>query len=233
MKIAIIIPDRGDRPKFMDNCLRMMARQTLQPYHIEIVDYPAESNDVDITQRYRRGYDKLRDRNFDVIAFIENDDWYCAEYLEIMVRSWEEHKRPNLFGTCRTMYYHLQLKKYFIMEHYQRASAMNTLIKPDLDFKWCVDMEPFTDAYLWQTIPVSRVVFDYRKFCNKAWISIGMKHGEGKTISGGNHLLVTKDGHGNTKTDIRVINRYEYHDAGFLMNTLDEESFEFYNNYFK
>jgi hypothetical protein len=216
MKIALLIPDRSDRPLFLANCLRMMKAQTLQPAHIEIVNYPPESEDVDISQRYRRGYDALRDKGFDLIAFIENDDWYSPDYLQSMVAAWEKYGRPDMLGTCYTYYYHLELKSYFIMEHHQRSSAMNTMIKPDMKFEWPVDMEPFTDMWLWQTIP-SRIVFRPDKI-----IAIGMKHGQGKTIAGGNHII-----------DERVIHRYDNPDNGLLKETLDSESFEFYDNYFK
>ena len=60
MRTAVLIPSRNDRPDFLANCLRMMQAQTLQPYHIEIVDDKALSNEKDITLRYRIGYDKLR-----------------------------------------------------------------------------------------------------------------------------------------------------------------------------
>lgn len=213
MKIGIIIPDRGDRPLFIKNCYRQLFRQTVwmeASAHIITVNDPPKTIDVDITARYREGYDRLRDRGLDVIAFIENDDWYSIEYLKVMVSQWEKAGRPDLFGTNYTIYWHMRLKKYFTMRHYQSAHMMNTLIKPDLKFEWPLDQDPFTDQWLWNHIKSRRV-----------WqpdhiISIGMKHGVGKC---GGYTHVDK------------LHRYINDDNGWLQNTIDAESFEFFNNY--
>ena len=73
MKIACIIPDRSDRPQFLEHCIKMLKNQTVKVDHIEVVNYPAESNRPDITQRYRIGYETVSKLGgFDVIFFIEN-----------------------------------------------------------------------------------------------------------------------------------------------------------------
>lgn len=224
MKLALIIPDRGDRPRFFENSLRMLQTQTLQPDKVEFMTYAPESDDVDITQRYRRGYDNLRGKGFDLIGLWESDDWYHPTYLETMVNKWDNLNRPDLFGTASTIYYHLELKAYFRFEHISRSSAMNTFIKPDMDFKWCVDMEPFADMHLWSTIP-NRMVFQPQSI-----LSIGCKHGIGKTIAGGNHVIDerVKARYLSSKLDVNE----EYPD-GFLKTIMDAESFDFYYNYFK
>lgn len=222
MRLAVIIPSRGDRPKFFENCMRMMAAQTLKAEHYQIMDYTPESGKIDITQRYRRGYDELRGHGFDIIAFIEDDDWYSSSYFEYMVGEWEKHGRPNLFGTCYTYYYHIKLKAYYIMEHYDRSSAMNTFIKPDLKLNWCVDEEPYTDLHLWKTVHVDGEPIDKQRIVIKPsqMISVGIKHGIGM-VGGGSHHL-----------DPRIEKRYGHPDNGFLRETLDDASFEFYDNYF-
>src|SRR6267154_2169379 len=182
MKLAVIIPTRSERPRFFENCMRMMSKQTFQAEHYQIMDYAPESNKVDITQRYRRGYEALQGKGFDLIAFIEDDDWYSRFYFEYMVAQWEKYGRPPLFGTSRTYYYHIKLRRYYVMEHHNRSSAMNTFIRPDLAFSWCVDEEPYTDLHLWKTIlnpdgsyiPQPRVVITPEKI-----ISIGIKHNIG------------------------------------------------------
>jgi hypothetical protein len=103
------------------------------------------------------------------------------------------------------------------MEHHNRSSAMNTFIKPDMDFEWPVDLEPYLDLHLWKTIP-NRMIWMPDK-----WYSVGIKHGEGKTIAGGGHRIHDDD---------YVKLRYIHLDNGFLKETLDPVSFEFYNNYF-
>jgi len=212
MNIAILIPDRGDRPLLLDNCLRMMRAQTLQPCHIELVNDAPLGDAKDITWRYRTGYDRLRGKGYDLVALIENDDWYAPNYLEEMVRQWEQAGRPDLFGTQYTIYYHIGLKAWFTMKHSRRASAMNTLIKPDLSFAWCQDHDPYTDLHLWKVLE------------GKGWepeppISMGIKHREG--LHGGRNHLDRLE---------RYVNKDV--DCAFLRGLMDSASFKFYSTYY-
>lgn len=212
MNIAVIIPDRNDRPKFTENCFRMIQNQTIQPDQIFKINFSPTDEKPDITKRYRIGYDLCRNKGFDVIALMENDDWYSPDYLEIMTKAWNENGRPDIFGTNYTIYYHLQLHKYFTMNHKRRSSAMSTLIKPDLNFQWCPDHEVYTDLHIWQTLS-NRVTFQPDKH-----ICIGMKHGIGK-CGGRNH----KD----------KLDRYINSDGlRFLGSNLDRKSFDFYTSVF-
>ena len=212
MKIGVIIPDRNDRPKFLANCLRMIEGQTLKPTEIKLVNFEPTSNKPDLTKRYRIGYDYFRNKDFDIIALMENDDWYSPEYLETMVNAWIEKGKPDIFGTDYTIYYHIAIHKYFTMEHYHRSSAMSTLIKPDLNFKWCPDHEVYTDMHLWNAIQ-NRLTFRPDKH-----ICLGIKHGVG-LCGGRNHK---------TRMD-----RYVNSDGiDLLCNTMDKESFKFYTKYY-
>lgn len=214
MKLGVIIPDRGDRPELMENCLRMIKGQTFPPHQILQINYHPESDQCDITQRYRRGYDAMRGQDLDIIAFIENDDWYHAKYFEYMVRKWEENGKPDLFGNNYTIYYHLKLRRYFKFQHIQRASAMNTFIKPDLTLTWPRDHDPYTDQWLWVTQNIKSKISIEPEFI----VSVGMKHGIGKT-GGAFH----------NHEDPREIRRYINEDRGFLQNTLDKDSYDFYS----
>jgi hypothetical protein len=212
MNIGIVIPDRGDRPRFLSNCLRMLAAQTITPAIIKIVDYFPENKSCDITQRYRMGYESLANQGLDIIAFIENDDWYSKDYLEFMVNAWITADCPDIFGLNQSIYYHIRLRKYFIMYHNSRSAAMNTLIRPDLTFKWCQDHEPFTDIHLWNTLK-GTIIYPTKT------VSVGIKHGIG--LCGG-------------RSHIDKLDRYTHndHDLSFLREKLDKDSFDFYSNYF-
>lgn len=213
MKVAVLIPTRNDRPGFLDNCIRMIHNQTLKPDHIEIVNDAPISDKVDITWRYRTGYERLRNFGFDVIALMEDDDYYSPDYLKTMVEQWQKHGKPDIFGTNYTIYYHIKLFSLFVMNHTQRSSAMSTLIKPDLDFKWCVDHEPYTDLHLWKTL--KGITFRPEKH-----ICLGIKHGVG--LCGG-------------RSHVDRLNRYDYfadENKEFLKANTDKQSFKFYNNYF-
>lgn len=210
MRIAVLIPDRGDRPQFLMNCLRMMAAQTLKPEMICVMNYPAESDKCDITQRYRLGYNYLCGKGIDLIAFIENDDYYCPEYLEYMVKKWEEKGKPDLFGTNYTIYYNLKLKKYFTFRHIQRSSAMSTFIKPDLKFTWPMDHDPYTDSWLWVSSGITNKLSIEPGYI----ICVGIKHGQGM-LGGAFH--------------IDHLHRFINDDDDFLQNNLDAESYKFYS----
>lgn len=217
-RFGVIIPYRNDRPRFLENLKRMLAYQTVRPNHLLIMDYEPESKDKDITQRYRRGYDLMNTFDVDVIFFMEVDDWYRKDYFEVMLKQWEANGRPELFGTRYTFYYHIKLFAYYKMTHVERSSAMSTMIKPGLKINWCPDHEPYTDSFLWMVSGLKGVTFIPDEI-----ICMGIKHGVG-LLGGGSH--------------VDNLHRYQSgtgqgdSDKSFLKSALDEESFEFYSNYF-
>jgi len=213
MKIALIIPDRNDRPLFTENCLRLMERQTIECDVIH-VNYEAESEAKDITQRYRHGYEYATKKGFDVCFFIENDDYYTPNYIATMLREWELSGKPDLFGTNYTIYYHIKLKKYFTIHHPNRASAMNTLIKCGLEIDWCADSYPYTDLHLWKFNPR----LSKKSFAPVNPISLGIKHGVG--MEGGQWHTSRLD-----RYDSLGVNDA---DLSFLRSVVDKNSFGFY-----
>lgn len=223
VKIGVLIPDRNDRPLFLENCLRMINRQTVLPKEIELVNYPAKSEDVDITARYRFGYENLCKKNVDLIAFWENDEWYHPEYLETQVEAFKNHTWPLLIGTSYTIYYHLKLKKYFFFNHSTRSSAMSTCIRPNIpNIDWGVDNDPYTDIRLWQFL--GKEMGDKIIYKPEKHICIGMKHGVGKV---GGYFHNTDMG----RWEMEDVKK----DEGFLksiINPVDPEGWEFYNNFF-
>jgi hypothetical protein len=200
----------------------MMNAQTLAPTHIEVVNFTPLDDNVDITLRYRTGYERLRNRGLDMIAFIENDDYYHPQYLEYMVNEWMLHGKPELLGPNRSIYYHLGIRKYLTMIHYSRASACNTLIKPDLEnIPWGEDNNPYTDLQLWTYLPGLK-----RTFQPDAIYSIGIKHGIGK-VGGPRHTdrLEKYNPQGN---DMDAHKKDDPH-FEWLQANMDAESFQFYS----
>lgn len=226
MKLGVIIPTRGDRPSFLNNCLRMLNAQDRNSsidIDIHIVAFPPKDKDVDITPRYKSGYDYFRGKGYDLLALIEDDDFYAPNYLQVMLAQWDKLGKPDLFGTAKTMYYHIELRAYYIMEHHNRSSAMNTFIKPDMDFEWPVDLEPYLDLHLWKTIP-NRMIWMPDK-----WYSVGCKHAIGKTIDGGGHRI-----HDDEYVKLRYIHKdtNEQYPNGFMKTVFDKDSYDFFWNYF-
>ena len=180
-RIGVLIPTRGgERYEFLNNALRMVKKQTLQPTELYVMGEAPRDEKIDIGWRYKVGYENLSNSNVDLIAFLEDDDWYHPQYLETMTRVWEEKGRPMLLGINYTIYYHLKLKKYFYYQHYSRASAMSTCIRPNIpNIDWGPEHDPYTDLHLWTKVgltPSDRVLFRPENP-----ICIGMKgHGVGK-----------------------------------------------------
>jgi hypothetical protein len=219
MKIGIIIPDRGDRPLFTLNCKRIIKNQTIQPEIVLFVDFKPENKAVDITKRYRIGYEYLRNKGLDVIFFMENDDYYAPNYLETMLKAWENAGKPALFGTTKTIYYHIKLRKHYTMHHVTRSSAMSTMIKPDLKFNWCADYNPYTDCHLYEVLPYKLFTPDPDKP-----ICIGIKHGIGMT--GGHGHATRLDAYDSLSTSANDP------EMSWLRDKMDGESFDFYSRYF-
>jgi glycosyltransferase involved in cell wall biosynthesis len=220
IRLAVIVPDRGDRPELFNNCKWMIESQTLQPIRVTYVDFPPTDEKCDITKRYRKGYDVLRGQNYDLIAFMENDDYYSPDYLEVMVREWEKAGRPDLFGTNRSIYYHIVERRYVTLYHSERAPMFNTFIRPDLNFIWPQDFDPYTDVWLWMTSSLQNKDFIKSK---SLWepnqmISMGIKHGVG--LTGGEYH----------KTKMHRYNQEDPH-MSFFRSVLHPDSFEFYSAY--
>ncbi len=210
MKIGVIIPDRGDRKDFTDNCLRMLSNQTMKYDILFHAKHAPLNKDFDITQRYRIGYEALRGR-CDVIFLIENDDFYSKNYIETMYNNWVLSGKPDIFGTNHTIYYNIRERAWFIMRHNSRSMAMSTMVKANLNFKWCADNQPYTDIHLWNEIK-NKVIFE-----PKETICIGIKHGVG--LCGG---------YAHTDKLHRFVNKdFEFE---FLKSKMDKESFNFYKN---
>ena len=66
IKLAVIVPDRGDRPYLLNNCKRMIESQTFKPMKVLFMDFQPRDEKVDITKRYRLGYDTIRNKDYDL-----------------------------------------------------------------------------------------------------------------------------------------------------------------------
>ena len=182
MKIAIIIPDRGDRPELLNQCEKLIKGQLFPENKAPEIDVlldnlPPESEDCDITLRYRRSYEKATAQNkYDLIFFMENDDYYSPFYLYLMILNWKAEGKPILFGTNYTYYYHIGILKFRKLIHNHRSSMMSTCVIPGLDIVWPPDSEQYTDKYLWAQFKNVAVTFNPPEI-----ICLGIKHNIGKT----------------------------------------------------
>ena len=213
MKIAVLIPDRGDREKFLMHLMYcILPLQTVQPDILELVDYAPKSGRKDITERYRIGYDNLRNKDLDAILFMESDDFYSPTYIEETIAAWNDAGKPPIFGQHEVLCYHIGIRAYFTFFQSQSAHAMNTLIVPDLIFKWPKDEDPFLDMHLY-----SLFRNEYKLWKPDSPNCIGIKHGVGLT---------------GTSFHRERMDRFRYQDPNgeYLKSLVDPASFEFYMN---
>ncbi len=175
LKVHVIIPTRGDRPDFVLFAQKQMEGQTRKPDFIEVVDFPPQSGRCDIASRTKKGILNRLEAGADVVFIIEDDDFYCSEYIETMVDMWIGAGKPALFGINFSVLYHLGLRAWGRQEHEGRASLYNTLISKDFNMDvWPKDPERFVDLKIWK----SKINKKSAVPCPKI-LSLGIKHGQG------------------------------------------------------
>lgn len=179
---ALIIPTRGDRPKFLAQCKKLISKQTLQPKNIIWMDYPAEGPAKDISQRYRRGVEQALKDRYEFVVFWEDDDWYHPRYLEWLVGAWKKKSKPDFFGVGETYYYHHAIEGLNHMLHPGRTSMFCTIAKMPWKISWPKDSNPFLDMYIHKHANVVTI-----NFPKDTVYAIGIKHGIGKTGGGGHN----------------------------------------------
>jgi len=182
VKVGVLIPDRNDRPQFLQHLFKMLDGQTMQGFRVELVNFKAISNAPDLTKRVRLGFQKLKTDGCDCVLIMENDDYYAPNYIETMVNKWLEFGKPELLGTDYTYYYHIFKGKYRLLKHPNRASLMNTLISCKIDPEWCEDSEVYLDLHLWKQ-------HKGVAFSPLHPIAIGIKHGIGKCGGNGHFTM--------------------------------------------
>ena len=177
---CLIIPTRGDRPQFIQQCKKYIARQTLQPKGVLWMDYAPESGAKDITQRYRRGVERAVKAGYEFVVFWEDDDWYHPGYLQWLITNWKAKGKPAFFGVGETYYYHHGISSHIHMPHPGRTSAFCTLAKLPWSTSWPADSQPFLDMHIHRSAKVVTINFPPNQV-----YAIGIKHGIGKTGGGG------------------------------------------------
>lgn len=178
MRIGLVVPTRGDRPKFLKLAIEQIKRQTFQPAQVEIVNYPPKNNITDLRERVKKGYDKLK--YVEYVAIWEDDDYYSPDYLHFLVNQIKKLGYPKIIGQDKTIYYHIGLKKYVILEHPGRSSLFKTAIQTGLKIDWGQMDCPFLDLHLWEQ-------FQGGLFFKKG-LAVGIKHGIGK-CGGRGHFM--------------------------------------------
>jgi len=218
VKIVALVPTRGDRQTLLANMHNMMSRQTKQLYGMVVVDdTPLNPDQKDITYRYQTGLTRVFEQypDCDVVALIEDDDWYSPQYLEKMSAAWVQAGRPHTFGQGETHYYHLGLKSMHYQKHPERSSAFTTFMSRELlKMNWPKDDYSFVDIDIWKQFPGKTICFD-------SPVAVGIKgYKEGAHFGGIGHNDRWAGYHKGSD-----------HNLNWLMSTIgtvDPDSFKFY-----
>jgi len=213
-KIAVIIPDRGDRPEFTNHCLMQIDRQTRQPDKVYHVNYPPVDDSVDIVPRVRKGVEMAKRDNCTHAYIFENDDYYPDTYIENM-----SFDGSQFIGINITCYYSIITSSYAFIPHSKGSSLFCTAFKVSAldNFTWPDDSVIYLDQELWQyardNLTISIKEMD--RFC----MPVGIKHGIGKCAG---------SFHGNDFNEIGAIQIKDDNNK-WLRSMIRPESMKLYN----
>lgn len=176
----------GDRPKPFGFCIEYMARQTRRPDQWVIVDdgnVPLAHDsqrlaqhcgiaDVQIVRRFPKPGDPAHTLSVNLlaaldrvssasVAFIEDDDWYSCEHMEILE---EELRAHAMFGFQGIVYYHAVRRCYRTMGEGTPHSSMcqtgiTSAVFPVLKRICAASETPFIDLRLWREFTGQKKLF--------------------------------------------------------------------------
>ena len=194
----------ADRPAAFALCERWMARETVKPHQWIIVDdgdkpitctqgqqyvrLPAMPREVSLARKLRHVLEKNLITG-DALVFIEDDDFYTADYLET-VEGWL--KKNVLVGECRALYYNVQNRWWCEYPNLEHASLCSTALRREgFGALWNTvqkDDGPFVDMRLWFEVGIKdKMPHDPRKEGKR--VCLGMKGLPGRVGYSSGHSL--------------------------------------------
>ena len=169
MKITVITPT-CDRSEGFMLCERWMARQSFSFYEWIVLDDGIKPVNCTMGQRHylftetRGAYSlvsklsKVFDGTIpifgDVVAIVEDDDWYSSEYMKVAASRINGY---DMIGEGCTFFYHVGARRYGQSNHRNNASLSQTIINktlfPILANMTKEDTDAFIDWKMWNTLP--------------------------------------------------------------------------------
>ena len=179
MNFTLVTPT-CDRPETFTLCEQWIARQSI-PHHQWIVlddgETPAKCT-MGQTHLYfgeeTRGRHSLSHKlkllmqrrdliTGDAIAFIEDDDWYRRDYLEVAAKRLQSDGGYGMIGEGRALYYNVRDSRWHLHQNDEHASLAQTVVHRcafgDLANVVERDDDPFVDIRLWRKSNYTRKVF--------------------------------------------------------------------------
>lgn len=173
-KVAVLTPtNNSDRKPFLDFLEKRIQAQTRKPDKWLKVDYPNKDNKIDLSNRYKQGITQLFEEGFDLIIFMEDDDYYPVTYVEEMIKHWELADKPSLIGVKTTTYYYLKTNTHRFFKNETHCSAFCTAVSKEVEYESIPDGIRTFDLQLWKINKGVKAKFEN--------LPIGIKHGLGIT----------------------------------------------------
>ena len=101
---------------------------------------------------------------YDKVLFIEDDDWYAADYVEAMAAKLDQHR---IAGEIHAHYYQIPTRRYRILQNSQHASLCQTAIRAELLpvlKEVCQETsQDFIDIRLWAAVNQGKGLYDERR----------------------------------------------------------------------
>lgn len=185
-----------DRPEAFALCEKYLARQTIPPHQMIVMDDGQEPARCTLGQRYvytphSRGRGSMVAKlhlaiaggavSGDAVVIVEDDDWIAPTWLEFCTR---ELERFDLVGEGKAIYYNVQKRWWYEHNNMEHASLCATAFTKALIPLFVMEAqntEPFIDSRLWR-YPVRKKVFDHAQR-----LVVGLKALPGKAGYGGGH----------------------------------------------
>lgn len=118
MNVSIVIPVYNEANQ-LDACLSAIAKQTVRPYEVIVVDNNSTDRSVAVAQRYdfvkllnepRQGVVNARNRGFDavsgeLIGRIDADTVLPANWIENIIKIFRQNDAPELFAVTSSSHY--------------------------------------------------------------------------------------------------------------------------------
>lgn len=179
-KFTVITPT-GDRPEAFELCKKYVQRQAILPFQWIIVDdgqTPMSIKDLkfDVTYIRRQPNPKTDPKHtlgvnmleafkhvkYDRIIMVEDDDWYCPNYFEQMLKMFGD-SQAFIIGSGKTVYYNIPFQKYYVHNNTQHASwcmtgfTLNVVTSIEKIIRQCmVQQYPYIDLKVWRQIQTKK-----------------------------------------------------------------------------
>ena len=181
-EVAVVVPTRGDRGVFLEQCLKMIAWQTKKAGHTIVVNRPPQGEGNDQRERVKEGVEIAARDGYERVVIMEDDDYYPPDYLERLLKEWDEG--VPILGQRKIQAYHLLTRDRVEMDVLSLADKACALAGT-----------AFTVGF-WMAFEHSGMMGTKRNLDNEMWAFAYQSGARYKMIEGGGGMISMKHGRG-------------------------------------